>query len=140
SRGVSFASRARLSTTSPRCCQSSAERASACATAESSSSSLNGFGKKSTAPRFIAPIPIGISPCPVIKTICSILPSSESCRWRPRPFESRQLHIEHKARWTGVRHARQILGSAGEDLDGVVLGREQIGEARPDRLVVIHHE
>ena len=37
-----LASRARASATS-------AERASACATAESSSSSLNGFGKKSTA-------------------------------------------------------------------------------------------
>src|SRR5271165_1401505 len=36
SRGVSVASRARLSTTSPRCWHSSAERASACATAGSS--------------------------------------------------------------------------------------------------------
>jgi len=39
-----------------------------------------------------------------------------------------------------VRHARKILGGANEDLDGVVLCRQQIGEARPDRLIVIHHE
>ena len=45
----------------------------------------NGFGRKSMAPRFIAWIPIGISPCPVIKTICSILPPSSNCLWRVRP-------------------------------------------------------
>jgi hypothetical protein len=54
--------------------------------------------------------------------------------------ESRQLHVKHEARWAGVRHARQILGGADEDLDGVVLCRQQIGEARPDRLIVIYHE
>jgi len=54
--------------------------------------------------------------------------------------ESRQLHVKHEARWAGVRHARKILGGANEDLDGVVLCRQQIGEARPDRLIVIHHE
>jgi hypothetical protein len=54
--------------------------------------------------------------------------------------ESRQLHVEHKARWAGMRHAREVFVSAGEDLDGVVLGREEIGEACPDRLIVIHYE
>jgi hypothetical protein len=54
--------------------------------------------------------------------------------------ESRHLHVEHEARRAGVRHARQVLGGASEDLDGAVLRLEQIGEARPDRLVIIHHE
>ena len=33
---------------------------------------------------------------------------------------------------------RQVLGGAGEDLDSVVLPRQQIGVACPDRLIVIH--
>jgi len=54
--------------------------------------------------------------------------------------ESRQLRFEHDARRAVVRHACQVLGGAGKDLDGVVLRSEQFGEACPGRLVVIHHE
>src|SRR5262245_44803541 len=63
---------------------------------------------------------------------------------RESPLESeavefRQLHFEHDARRTGVWPARQVLGGAGEDLDGVILPRQQSGEVHPDRPVVIHH-
>jgi hypothetical protein len=34
----------------------------------------------------------------------------------------------------------QILGGVSEDLNDVVLRLQQIGEACPDRLIVIHHE
>jgi hypothetical protein len=34
----------------------------------------------------------------------------------------------------------QILGGASEDLNDVVLRLQQIGEACPDRLIVIHRE
>ena len=37
--------------------------------------------------------------------------------------ESRQLHVEHEARWAEVGNAREILAGAGEDLDSVVLRR-----------------
>jgi len=56
------------------------------------------------------------------------------------PVESRRLHVEHEARWARVRHAHQVLGGADEDLDGVVLCRQEVGEARPYRLVVINRE
>ena len=39
-----------------------------------------------------------------------------------------------------MRHPYQVLVCAGEHFDGVVLGRQQISEASPDRLVIIHHE
>ena len=56
------------------------------------------------------------------------------------PVESRQLHFEHDARWAGVWRARQVLGGAGEDLDGVIRLRQHLGEVHPDRPVVIHHK
>ena len=57
----------------------SADRASACAHGAEQFVVLNGFGKKSSAPRFITAIPIRISPGPLIKTICCIPPSCVSC-------------------------------------------------------------
>jgi hypothetical protein len=55
-------------------------------------------------------------------------------------IESGQVHFEHDARRAGVRHAHQILLGAGEELDGVALPRQQIGEACPGRRVIIHYE
>jgi hypothetical protein len=109
---VSFASPAWLSDTS-------AKRASAYATAESSSSSPNGLGKKSTAPRFIAHD----------SHWCITVAGNKNYLLRPaflralplegQAVESRQLHVEHQARWAEVRRACQILGGAGEDLDSM---------------------
>jgi len=115
--GVSFERRARIST-------ASAERASACATAEISSSSLNGFSKKSTAPRFIVSIPMRMLSCPPTKTMCSALPCSVCCLWRASPSNPRVSATKtHLARdvargpETGQRRRRSPQSSRSSPAD-----------------------
>ena len=86
SRGVSKSRSRRVSSFSALRRRCSADRIRARSTHCSSSSSRNGFRRKSTAPAFIACAHIGISPWPVINTSCSSRRCWIRVSWRSIPL------------------------------------------------------
>jgi hypothetical protein len=107
-----------------RCWQAMADRVSACATAESSSSSLNGFDKKIDCRAFHHTNSHWYISVPGDEGDFFGSTILRELALEGQAIESWQVHVEQKARRAGIRNPREILAGADEDLDSVVLRRQ----------------
>ena len=73
--------------------------------------------RKSTAPALIARTLIGMSPCPVRKTIGNVCPASVESMLQFEPVEARQGNVEHEAPWCARIAVRHECFGRAERLD-----------------------